>query len=106
MWFRRHWRSGTLRAACPRRYTAYCFPAAKFGGAGYGGADKEPLAHVLVILTYWPEFIPSWAPGKHLTAINLQRLPRDQVDALVILGTMNWWAPCLTWRFRRRYKIP
>jgi predicted ATPase/class 3 adenylate cyclase len=46
--------------------------------------DKEPLAHVLVILTYRPEFIPSWSPGEHLTAINLQRLPRDQVDAMVM----------------------
>ena len=45
--------------------------------------DKGPLARVLVILTYRPEFIPSWSPGEHVTVLHLQRLSPDQVATLV-----------------------
>jgi predicted ATPase len=45
--------------------------------------EQVPMARLLVILTCRPEFTPSWASRSHLTPLTLQRLPRQQVEAMV-----------------------
>ena len=45
--------------------------------------DKEPLARVLMLLTYRPDFLPPWTQHAHLTSITLHRLPRHQIGTMM-----------------------
>ena len=45
--------------------------------------DRAPPAHMLVVLTYRPDFSPPWPESEYLTTIALGRLSRQQVDAMV-----------------------
>src|SRR5215475_12444054 len=40
--------------------------------------DQGPTAHLLVLLTFRPDFSPPWTGRSHLTQITLPRLPRHQ----------------------------
>jgi predicted ATPase len=45
--------------------------------------DQAPTAHLLVLLTFRPEFSPPWATCSPLTQIALGRLRRKQVEVMV-----------------------
>jgi predicted ATPase/class 3 adenylate cyclase len=45
--------------------------------------DQVPTAHVLVLLTFRPDFRPPWAMLSHLTQLTLSRLGRKQVEQIV-----------------------
>jgi class 3 adenylate cyclase/tetratricopeptide (TPR) repeat protein len=45
--------------------------------------EQVPTVHMLTVLTYRPEFQPSWPQRSHLTPITLNRLERPQVEALI-----------------------
>ena len=46
--------------------------------------DQAPTARMLTLLTFRPEFRPPWATRSPLTEMTLNRLSRDQVEAMVI----------------------
>ena len=41
-------------------------------------------APVLLLITFRPEFMPPWLDQSHVTMLRLNRLPREQVGAMVI----------------------
>ncbi len=43
----------------------------------------NPPDHLLVVLTYRPDFSPPWPESEYLTTISLNRLKREQVDTIV-----------------------
>jgi class 3 adenylate cyclase/predicted ATPase len=45
--------------------------------------EQVPTARLLTILAFRPEFTPPWPSRSHLTHLTLQRLPRQQVEAMV-----------------------
>src|SRR5262245_23152906 len=45
--------------------------------------DQAPTARMLTLLTYRPEFYPSWTARSHLTQITLNRLGHVQVEAMM-----------------------
>ncbi len=45
--------------------------------------DQAPTVPMLHVLTYRPEFSPPWPPRSHMTPIVLNRLERQQVEALI-----------------------
>ncbi len=45
--------------------------------------DATPVNRLLIVLTYRPEFSPPWPDQAYLSAIDLTRLKRVQVDAMV-----------------------
>ncbi len=45
--------------------------------------NDHPLEHVLLVLTYRPDFAPPWSANAYLTTISLGRLKREQVDTMV-----------------------
>ncbi|PON13785.1 hypothetical protein C2W62_32515 [Candidatus Entotheonella serta] len=45
--------------------------------------DDQPLDHLLLVLTYRPDFSPAWPESDLLTTISLSRLKREQVDTMV-----------------------
>ena len=45
--------------------------------------EQTPTVPMLSVLTFRPEFSPSWSPRSHLTPITLNRLERLQVEALI-----------------------
>jgi class 3 adenylate cyclase len=47
--------------------------------------DQAALAHLLLVLTFRPEFAPPWAARSHLTPLTLSRLGRNQVREMVNL---------------------
>jgi class 3 adenylate cyclase/tetratricopeptide (TPR) repeat protein len=44
---------------------------------------QAPMARMLTLVTYRPEFRPPWAPRSHFTQLTLGRLPRPQVETMV-----------------------
>jgi hypothetical protein len=46
--------------------------------------EHVPTAQVLLVLTARPEFRPPWPPRSHLTQLTLPRLPRPQVEEMVL----------------------
>jgi class 3 adenylate cyclase/tetratricopeptide (TPR) repeat protein len=45
--------------------------------------EQVPTTRLLALLTFRPEFIPSWRPHSHLTQLTLNRLGRHPVEAMV-----------------------
>jgi len=45
--------------------------------------DQAPTARFYVLLTFRPEFSPSWTGRSHLTQLTLNRLGRRQIEAMV-----------------------
>ncbi len=45
--------------------------------------DQSPTVSMLNIMTYRPEFVPSWAMRSHMTLITLNRLERPEVETLI-----------------------
>jgi class 3 adenylate cyclase/predicted ATPase len=45
--------------------------------------EQVPTAALLSVLTFRPEFVPSWPTRSHLTPLTLNRLERPQVEALI-----------------------
>ncbi|MFQ5932161.1 MAG: hypothetical protein ACE5MM_07120, partial [Nitrospiraceae bacterium] len=45
--------------------------------------DQTPTAQMLTMLTYRPEFVPPWPSRSHMTPITLNRIDRQQVEALI-----------------------
>ena len=45
--------------------------------------DQAPLARLLILLIFRPDFRPPWAIRSHLTHLTLSRLPRHQVETMV-----------------------
>jgi class 3 adenylate cyclase len=45
--------------------------------------DQVPTARLLVLLTFRPEFTPSWGNRSHLSQMTLSRLGRPHVEAMV-----------------------
>jgi class 3 adenylate cyclase len=45
--------------------------------------DQIPTTRLLTVLTFRPEFIPPWRPHSHITQLTLNRLGRQQVEAMV-----------------------
>ena len=45
--------------------------------------DQVPMARVLIVLTFRPDFTSPWAPHSHITQLTLSRLGRKQVEAMV-----------------------
>ena len=45
--------------------------------------EQAPTAALLHVLTFRPEFVPTWPPRSHLTPLTLNRLERPQVEALI-----------------------
>ncbi len=46
--------------------------------------EQTPTVPILQVFTFLPEFIPPWPTRSHLTPITLNRLKRQQVEALII----------------------
>jgi AAA ATPase domain/Adenylate and Guanylate cyclase catalytic domain len=46
--------------------------------------DQVPTARLLTLMTARPEFRPPWVPRSHLTQLTLGRLPRAQVEKMVL----------------------
>ena len=45
--------------------------------------DQVPTTRFLILLTFRPDFIPSWATRSHLTSLTLNRLNRKQVETMI-----------------------
>jgi TOMM system kinase/cyclase fusion protein len=45
--------------------------------------EQVPTTRLLALLTFRPDFIPPWRPRSHLTQLTLNRLGRQQVEAMV-----------------------
>jgi class 3 adenylate cyclase len=45
--------------------------------------DQAPTVPMLHVLTFRPEFVPSWPARSHMTPLTLNRLERSQVEALI-----------------------
>jgi class 3 adenylate cyclase/predicted ATPase len=45
--------------------------------------DQVPTAPMLSVLTFRPEFVPSWPARSHMTPLTLNRLERPQVEAML-----------------------
>jgi predicted ATPase len=45
--------------------------------------EQVPTTRLLAVLTFRPEFLPPWWPRSHLTQLTLNRLGRQQVEAMV-----------------------
>ncbi len=45
--------------------------------------DQAPTARLYVLLTFRPEFLPSWGNRSHLSQMTLTRLGRSQVEVMV-----------------------
>jgi class 3 adenylate cyclase/predicted ATPase len=45
--------------------------------------DQAPTAPLCHLLTFRPEFVPSWPTRSHMTPLTLHRLERPQVEALI-----------------------
>ena len=45
--------------------------------------DRARSLHVLVLITYRPEFVPRWTGDAHVTLLTLSRLPRRQGAAMI-----------------------
>jgi predicted ATPase len=45
--------------------------------------DQVPTTRLLTLLTFRPDFTPSWPPHSHVTQITLSRLRQPQVEAMV-----------------------
>jgi class 3 adenylate cyclase/predicted ATPase len=45
--------------------------------------EQVPTTRLLVLLTFRPEFLPSWRPRSHLTQLTLNRLGHHHVEAMV-----------------------
>jgi predicted ATPase len=45
--------------------------------------DQVPTASMLTVLTFRPEFVPSWPTRSHMTPLTLNSLERPQVEALI-----------------------
>src|SRR5215510_8992991 len=45
--------------------------------------DQVSTAHLYVVLTFRPEFVPPWGNRSHLNQLTLSRLGRSQVEAMV-----------------------
>jgi class 3 adenylate cyclase/predicted ATPase len=45
--------------------------------------DKIPTIRVLLIVTFGPEFVPSWVGAAHVTAVTINRLPKRDIDAMI-----------------------
>ena len=46
--------------------------------------DQVPTTRLLLVLTCRPEFQPPWAPRSYVTPLALSRLPRHQVEEMVL----------------------
>ena len=46
--------------------------------------DQVPTTRLLLVLTCRPEFQPPWTPRSYVTPLALSRLPRHQVEAMVL----------------------
>ena len=49
--------------------------------------DHVPTARLLLVLTARPEFRPPWAPRSYVTQLTLTRLPRHQIEEMVLRVT-------------------
>ena len=49
--------------------------------------DQVPTTRLLLVLTCRPEFQPPWAPRSYVTPLALSRLPRHQVEEMVLRVT-------------------
>jgi len=45
--------------------------------------EQVPTMRLLALLTFRPDFIPSWRPRSHITQLTLNRLGRHHVEAMV-----------------------
>jgi class 3 adenylate cyclase/predicted ATPase len=45
--------------------------------------DQTPTGRMLTVLTFRPDFLPSWPTRSHMTPLTLNRLERPQVEALI-----------------------
>lgn len=45
--------------------------------------DQSPTASILNVVTYRPEFVPTWRNRSHITPITLNRLEKPEVQALI-----------------------
>ncbi|MFQ5550957.1 MAG: adenylate/guanylate cyclase domain-containing protein, partial [Gemmatimonadales bacterium] len=45
--------------------------------------DQSPTVSMLNVLTYRPDFVPSWSMHSHMIPITLNRLERPEVEALI-----------------------
>jgi predicted ATPase len=45
--------------------------------------DQVPTTRLLLVLTFRPDFIPSWATHLHFTSLTLDRLNRKQVETMI-----------------------
>lgn len=45
--------------------------------------EQSPTVPMLNIVTYRPEFVPSWPSRSHITPITLNRLERPEIEALI-----------------------
>jgi class 3 adenylate cyclase len=45
--------------------------------------EQVPTARLLTLLAFRPDFTPPWTPRSHFTHLTLQRLPHQQVEAMV-----------------------
>jgi predicted ATPase len=45
--------------------------------------EQVPTSRLLVLLTFRPDFIPPWRPRSHVTQLMLNRLGRQQAEAMV-----------------------
>ena len=45
--------------------------------------DQAPTVPMLVVMTYRPDFTPTWTARSHISQITLNRLERPQIEALV-----------------------
>ena len=45
--------------------------------------DQVPTAQVLVLLTFRPEFTPSWGARSHVAQVTLTRLSQQQTEAMI-----------------------
>jgi predicted ATPase len=49
--------------------------------------DQVPTTRLYVLLTFRPEFLPSWGSRSYLSQLTLSRLGREHVEAMVERGT-------------------
>src|SRR5262249_17759262 len=49
--------------------------------------DQGPTTRILTVLTCRPEFRPAWGFRAHLTPLTLSRLPRPQVEQMMVRVT-------------------
>ena len=45
--------------------------------------EQSPTVSMMNVLTYRPEFVPSWSMHSHMVPITLNRLERPEVEALI-----------------------